>query len=275
MATEAPNLGTLGRLPREIRDIIWGYVCSPKRDQSPKTNSFASLRTCRRIYEELSAEIYNNETLTIRVSPRYQFNSWLCFENSRGAEWHVRDLEDARSRGFPNLPYQRLQEVKICVEPTEDTAGRDDAGQIICLFLKIQDVVDIIVQAAEGGLRNLNFDLVESERGKWYEGGMPKRTISQIQDVPTYIPEFDFTIVWFPFYPLRLRFPRMDLTQHFPRKLFDWLKEPQNVETDKSKRTVKAIRERTDRLYTHLDLALDGVEGETADMLRLHRFSTW
>jgi len=57
--------------------------------------------------------------------------------------------------------------------------------------------------------------------------------------------------------------------------LFDWLKEPQNVETDKSKRTVKAIRERTDRLYTHLDLALDGVEGETADMLRLHRFSTW
>ena len=47
------------------------------------------------------------------------------------------------------------------------------------------------------------------------------------------------------------------------------------METDKSKRTVKAIRERTDRLYTHLDLALDGIEGETADMLRLHRFSTW
>jgi hypothetical protein len=275
MATEAPGLGILGRFPREIRDIIWGYVCSPERDQSSKTNSFASLRTCRRIYKELSAEMYDNKTLTIRVSPRYQFNSWLCFENSRGARWHVRDLEDARSRGFSNLPYKRLQQVKICVEATEDTAGRDDAGQIICLHFKMRDVADIIVQAAEGGLRSLNFDLVESERGKWYGGGMPKRTISQIQGVPAYIPEWDFTVVWLPFYPLRLQFPSMDLTQDVPRKLFDWLKEPQNVETDNTKRTVKAIRERTDRLYTNLDLALDGVAGKTADMLRLHRFSTW
>jgi hypothetical protein len=142
----------------------------------------------------------------------------------------VRDLEDARSRGFSNLPYKRLQQVKICVEATEDTAGRDDAGQIICLHFKMRDVADIIVQAAEGGLRNLNFDLVESERGEWYERGMPKRTILQIQDVPAYIPEWDFTIVWLPFYPSRLQFPSMDLTQDVPRKLFDWLKEPQNVE---------------------------------------------
>ena len=101
----------------------------------------------------------------------------------------MRTLDPA---AFSNLPYQRLQEVKICVEPTEDTARRDDAGQMICLFFKIRDVVDIIVQAAEGGLRSLNFDLVESERGKWYEGGMPKRTISQIQDVPTYMPRIRF-----------------------------------------------------------------------------------
>ncbi len=275
MATETSSLGILGRFPREIRDTIWGYVCSPKRDQSSKNNSFASLRTCRQIYNELSAEVYDNATLTIRVSPRYQFNSWFCFEHSRGARWHVRDLEDARSRGFPNLPYKRLQQVKICVEATEDTAGRDDAGQIICLFLKMRDVAEIMVEAAEGGLRNLNFDLVESERGKWYEGGMPKRTILQIQDAPAYIPEWDFTIMWLPFYPLHLRFPSMDLTQDAPRKLSNWLKEPQNVETDNTKRTVKAIRERTDRLYIHLDLALDGVAGETADMMRLHRFSTW
>jgi hypothetical protein len=275
MAAETKNLGVLGRFPREVRDIIWEYICSPNHDQSPKTNSFASLRTCRQIYEELSAEVYDNETLTIRVSPRFHFNSWICFENSRGARWDVRDLEDARSRGFSNLPYKRLQQVRISVEAAEDTARRDDAGQIICLFLKIRDVADIILQAAEDGLRNLDFELVESERGKWFEGGMPKRTISQIQDVPAYIPEWDFTIVWFPFYPLRLRFPSMHVTQGLPEKLLDWLQDPQNVESDKTKRTGRAIRERTDRLYAHLDLALDTVEGDTADMLRLHRFSTW
>lgn len=124
---EDPNLGNLIRLPRELRDMIWENVCPQDDELNPSSkNSLASLRTCRQIYTELSPKVYEKEVLLVRISPTYQIGSWLCFQNSRGAKWHVKDLEDARTRGFSNLPYKKLKGVKIEIEATECTRGSRD-----------------------------------------------------------------------------------------------------------------------------------------------------
>ncbi|PMD59271.1 uncharacterized protein K444DRAFT_630880 [Hyaloscypha bicolor E] len=277
MTLQTPNLGILDRLPREVRDMVWEYICAPRGDQSnPHTkNNLASLGTCRQVYEELSAKVYDHETFIIRVSPRYQVNSWLCFENSRGAKWHVKGLEDARTRGFANLPYKRLKQVTISIEATQHIPGREDQGQIICLFFKMRDLTEILLEAKKGGLHNIELELLDLGTGKWYEGGWPKTTILLIQDAPSFVPEYDFSIVWLPLYSFASFLPSMKLGQ-LPCEMREFLMgEITAQEADQETRSDEKAKERSDILYAHFDLALDGEEGETADMLRLHRFSTW
>jgi hypothetical protein len=81
------NLGDLNRLPREIRNVIWEEVCPQDDELSPNLkNSLASLRTCRQIYTEFSAKVYDKEALLVRISPTYQIGSWLSFQSSHRAK---------------------------------------------------------------------------------------------------------------------------------------------------------------------------------------------
>jgi hypothetical protein len=82
----------------------------------------------------------------------------------------VKDLEDARIRGFSNLLYKKLKGVKIEIEATESQGSRD-RGQIICLLFNARDLVKA------DGPYNPEVNLVNTENGEWCERGGPKWTI--------------------------------------------------------------------------------------------------
>jgi hypothetical protein len=125
MPPESTSIGLLAQLPREVRDLIWEHFV-PSYGQ--RTN-LGILRTCRQSYEEVAPLVYQNEVLRFYISPTYQYQSWLSIVTRRGAELHLRDLQDATLRGFSSLPYTKLKGIRVEVEAPDST----DPGQIICL----------------------------------------------------------------------------------------------------------------------------------------------
>ena len=81
----------------------------------------------------------------------------------RGAELHLRDLQDAASRGFSSLPYTKLKGIRVEVEAPDST----DPGQVICLLKKAVSLVDLLSQV--DGLPDFEIHLMDSKPSKWSE----------------------------------------------------------------------------------------------------------
>jgi hypothetical protein len=221
--------------------------------------------------------VYDKEIFNFRISSKYKIGSWLCFENSRGARWHYKDLADA-VRAFSNFPYCKLKEIKISVEATDRSAEREDRAQIICLFLKTQDIHRILIDAK--GLQTLGFELVDSETGKWFEGERPKSTIKDVPDIREYLPEWDFVLILLSLHAIETYMDKhTQIWGKYPPGLQRWLdrlaRRIPRYEGISREGKKAAIEKRRDSCFAHLDLALDGEKGEPANMLRLHRCATW
>jgi hypothetical protein len=185
MASEAAGIGFLTQLPREVRDLIWKQFIPSKRQHT----NLSILRTCHQLYEEISPLFYKNEVLRFQISPTFQYQSWLSIMTRRGAEFHLRDLTDAISRGFVNLPYKRLEEIKVEIEAPASA----DPGQVVCLWKKVTNLVDLLSQA--GGLPNVKIHLQNSGLARWSTEGKAQKSIphqGDLYNIPgAYDPDFE------------------------------------------------------------------------------------
>lgn len=297
MKISDPSLGIFSYLPGEIRAIIWKYL-SPalhvRRSLPTKANQVSRdqriLCTSRKIYEEISAEVpsgYNDDDITIYVTPEYQYKVWLKAENTKGVRWMLESQQDAISRGFCDLPWHTLA-VRIWIFPPK----KDDSAQLICLFNKVRGLVEILRKAE--GFRCLWVIFGYTEETSWFDGSEPQCSIRDGDDSFLWAKEepwmnWDYDFIYPQFAQLRnARVARMysadtrGLQNQRMTNLF--------LKTSKIMRTKTPfglILNRWDgyddqqaelyfyRIFAKVERILDNLPTKTANMLRLDRFSTW
>jgi len=281
MASENTSIGLLAQLPREVRDLIWENFVPSHGQQT----NLGILRTCRQLYEEVSPLVYQNEVLRFHISPTYQYQSWLSIITRKGAELHLRDLQDATSQGFSSLPYTKLKGINVELEAPDAT----DPGQMICLWKKVISLTGMLSEV--NGLPDLEIHLVDaeplksSEESKWSTDGIAQQSIPCDRN-HEYYDEYDedFEAILQPF--CRLRNARsasvhvatkINAVSHLLENIaaFMILKEPFGCYIAEGEWSDNSTQKSLDRNFLQFDNALDDLPGTTARMLRLERFSSW
>lgn len=160
----APGMGLFAKLPVEIRLLIWEEFF-PVGYKRGKTD-LAILRTSKQLHAEILD--YIHKTMAILVfsirpdldeldqevdsATHLSFEIWSAsglLTSAGGAEdeellattprWRFTSAQDALSRGFEYLPLNVLASA-VFIEPPEP----EDPGQLICLCLRIQQVVELL-----------------------------------------------------------------------------------------------------------------------------------
>ena len=178
-----PSLGSFTALPRELRDQIWESLSVQRR--------FAIFQTSRQIYTEATHAFYNIQTLHFRISPEYQYKSWLTLESNFDAEWPPRlrvleSLDHALQQRLHQLPFEKLKKIKINIA-APDTA---DPGQLICLYKKCVDLAALL-ENAKHGLPDMEINLLDSAFAKWSSGNNRQPTSISI-DPERHFPYYEF-----------------------------------------------------------------------------------
>ena len=295
------SLGNLSRFPPEIRLQIWEefslHSIQHETDLVPaesKQPSLAFLQTSHWIHDEASTNLYKDVILRFQVSPEYKYQSWLTIESNAGRKWHLRDLDDALSRGFGKLPYEKLKGIHLEIQ----APCRKDPGQIVCLWKKCLDLATLL-ECSDRGLPNLKIHLRDSPRAKWFVDNEPQSSVAvdrkkrspprdkviDRSNEQSHIMDEDYKIALKPFCRLRnvksakVYLPEdMGLNNQFAyhmetvlarKELFgSWL-DFDNPWNDKS------LQDDQDQMFMDLDVELDMLPGITANMMRLERFSSW
>lgn len=293
----ASGLGVFAKLPSEIRLMIWNELC-PSGWHRHKTD-LAILRASKRIYAEALDQLYMSiEELTFFIKPefdRYKDLSYRGFEmrnkghrsddgESRGdsPRWIFSSAQDALSRGFQYLSLHIIPCV-VCIEAPDP----EDPGQLICLALRLQQLVDLLQSINKRPISRLVVRLGDLDQ--WVHGENKKPNFSLTgayagHNHLTYI-QSDVDAVIFPFYTLDN--VRTVLLDKDTAKLIcssDILEKAQTVIYDKSTMIIfntsspeapKHIGLRNIIFNFYLHHRLDTVPGRTANMLRLDRFVHW
>lgn len=311
-SSHSSHLGNLSRLPAEVRLQIWDNFSlfpiqsgpadpgSPISRQSRQPR-LACLQTSHRIHDEVSHHLYKDVVLRFHVWPEYNHRLWLLVESNAGNTWwSLRDLEDAVSRGFGKLPYEKLKGIQVEI----DAPCRTDPGQLVCLWKKCLDLTRLLENAARG-LPNLEIHLKDSRLAKWSVRGEPQMSVSYDRAYDrelcyppwaiypdtrymwnqTIIDDPDFEIVLSPFH--RLRNVQM-VKIYLPEDMVCNSDVAYGLETVLVKKEAfgtsldaddpwndKELQGDQDQIFMDLDMELDLLPGKTANMMRLERFSSW
>lgn len=279
------GLGTLASLPRELRDQVWQLLSMERR--------FAFIRASQQVLAEASPIkdriIYNGTVLKFNVCPTYRRNSWVDVETQFKPKWVLQNVDDAMRFGLHKLHYERLRRIEINIKAPD---GKDP-GQIINLYQKCVDLASLLGNA-RAGLPDLEINLLNSSLARWTLGGHPSSSVYyHLREHYAYGPfkyaiygsegsfYFDDTeIVVHAFCRLR---NAKSASLHKPwTKPYDHTEDdelialtvpdPFNVDLDQDDRD---DQRQLDEIFIGLDLALDILPGDTANMLRLDRFSSW
>jgi len=278
------GLGTLTSLPRELRDQVWHFSLIERR--------FAFIQASHHILAEASPirdrVIYNDTVLKFGVCPTYRHNSWLNVETQFKSEWVLQSMDHAMRSGLHKLHYEKLRRIEINIEAPD----WKDPGQITNLYKKRVDVASLLGNS-RGGLPDIEINLLDSPLATWSPDGSPSSIYYHLREHYAYGPardaeygsdgdfHFDDTeIVIHAFCRLRnaksANLHRSWIKSHDHTEdnelIALTLSEPFNVDLDPDDRD---DQRQLDEIFIGLDLALDLLPGDTANMLRLDRFSSW
>jgi hypothetical protein len=271
------NLGTLATLPREIRNLIFARL--------PR-NSLNLLLTSRQIYDEALPLIVACSVVEYQLSAVYQHECWRA---------------QKRSLVVDRLRWSGIHLVRVEITPVLSS----DPGQIACLLLKVEHLVDFLSQFSafdrvlglDIRLRNLGLGACDCdcERGRWadwakssFDMGSDARVDGRRRGCFSKLEECseDYQIILHPF--LRL-FGLPEVTIAIDGAVddertsllesYEEFIQREGYLEDRARardRTHCArILDSIDRCWMELDGRLDSLPGPTANMMRLHRFSTW
>ncbi|OJJ30772.1 hypothetical protein ASPWEDRAFT_85592, partial [Aspergillus wentii DTO 134E9] len=173
------SLGCLAQFPYEIREQIWLQFIPDGQDtvllRTPKTD-LRILRASKSIHDEISLLLYRRSCLEFDVSAIYyqRKERWTTVYLRRGrqeraqleepqATWILRNKEDARTRGFDNLPFHRIDRVVANLFAPDPK----DAGKLFCLWQRVRALVELLKGAEK--IRNLTIRLCKRDGQDWFD----------------------------------------------------------------------------------------------------------
>ncbi|KAL1961880.1 hypothetical protein VTN77DRAFT_960 [Rasamsonia byssochlamydoides] len=302
-----PSLGAFAALPPEIRLLIWDYFYpsghdTPSARKRNKTD-LSILRASRQLYEEISTHLFAHlDYVEFEVSPVYRRGWWIDFYDSwHRSRWTFHDGDDAKARGFLGLPYA---EMKIEIHILLLAPDPKDPGQLTCLWQKVNELIRFLQEMDSIGC--LTIRLEDTETTAWLDRDKGKPTVSIHEphdrrlwvDKP-YYPNTDFEVVLLPFHCLdnikEIEIYASDEFEEMPAGSFltfhdslvsiaaqiwrksDYYPRYSSTTTDEDRdANQRDVDEFRCRYVTRLlDWKLNRLGGNTADMLRLERFSRW
>jgi hypothetical protein len=292
-----PSLGMFSLLPAELRVKIWKFL-SPQLyigRSLPKNPDYLSgdqaiLLASRKIYAEVAAEVpsgYNGNNIAIFVSPEYEYKWWIEARNLKGVKWTLEDIPDASSRGFCDLPWHNLN-VQIWIWAPH----RSDRGQVLCLYQKTRDLVEMLKGVKE--FLNLRIFFADTETSSWFDDGQPQRSIDAqlglLHRTQLLGPKCDYEFIL----PLFLQIRNVKQVGIYSTAILDGKVEDmitggkfQMVEWSMMETVPYCSRTTQDYYYGQrigmgldqlsmlVEYLLDFLPSKTANMLRLARFSSW
>lgn len=176
------GLGALFQLPPEIRLQIWDHLplfpslCKLPDPHESLTSGhliFAILQTSRWLRDEICNFFYKDVVLRFHVVPEYQYQSWITVEKDPNITWQLQDLDDGLSRGFGQMPLEKLKGTVIEI----NAPSPEDPGQVICLWQKCLDLAQLLETHNERFPR-LEIILTDSASAQWFRKGRPQRNIA-------------------------------------------------------------------------------------------------
>ncbi|KAL3424173.1 hypothetical protein PVAG01_03454 [Phlyctema vagabunda] len=280
------SLGLFSLLPVEIRIMIWKQL-SPtlhvSRSLPRKPEYFSQFQgilfTSHRIQAEVAAQVpsgYNGKMMEISVSPKYDNRSWIKAKNHEGVQWDFKDVPDAISRSFRDLPWHELT-VRIWFW----APSNKDRAQILCLYKKVHALVEMLREAE--GFRSLKLIFAQTENTSWFDDCQPLYSIQSNE-------KRDYEYILPLFYQLRnvkmARAYSMEMLQGKQKNLkmhkllaiaeaVMEMKTPYGLPKEQVTKNDKLIEEALNNLFLLVERMVDLVPSETANMLRLERFSSW
>ncbi|KAJ9208438.1 hypothetical protein DTO280E4_3385 [Paecilomyces variotii] len=190
MASENMILGLFSGLPYEIREMIWKEFFPTSRHQHPlmsqrQKTDLSVLRANRALYDEISTLLYKNSCLTFTLTPAYVSWAVVTLDQSKehsndrhiGAKpiWSLESLADAKSRGFDNLPFHKIETVNVNLHPPNPRKK----GEIFFLWRKVTDLVTIFKKAKR--IHDLTIWLKKGIDGDWVDKWMKPHTSALYQ----------------------------------------------------------------------------------------------
>ncbi|KAL2063586.1 hypothetical protein VTL71DRAFT_5391 [Oculimacula yallundae] len=295
-----PSLGTLSILPPELRTMIWRKLSPtlhiarslPRKPNHLSPNQ-AILLTSRKIYVEVAAEIpsgYNDNAITISVLPEYKHKSWIRARNTKRVQWEFEDLQDATSRGFCDLPWHELR-VRIWIAPPE----RNDSAQIICLYKKVRALVEVLKKAK--GFRSLWVYFKHTKDTSWFDDARPQCSIEKMAHLLPWElgirgAKWDYEFI----FPMFLQIQNVKVAKISSSEIIEGKQEyaimNMNHKFAKGQEIMSTftinkaqnksvyyhgipIQVHLDAVFLRMERMLDDYPSNTANMLRLERFSSW
>ncbi|KAL2867487.1 uncharacterized protein BJX67DRAFT_380837 [Aspergillus lucknowensis] len=167
-----PGLGTLSRLPPEIRLCIYDWIPPYKRERhmqlrithNPRSG-LGILCASRKLYDEFSHHLYHGADLHFCMSPRIS-KSWVTVSILQlywcsWRFWHP----DPYIRAFRNFPYHR---VSVYIDVS--APNPEDGVQLIILWRKVNQLVDMLAKASS--IKQLTLSYYKSPKGHdWTRDG--------------------------------------------------------------------------------------------------------
>lgn len=277
---------------------------------SSDRQKLAILRTSQFLNEEVSSEIYQVFTISIRPRcsptpfqkiPATDINSSFAISNNFGDEWNIESFQHAISIGFvQGFPWHKVQHIRI-----EIGAPSPSDGELICAYQRTRDVVEMIQRPGKS-FKSIEVLLKDTEEEQWFSKGRPQITTaenydmmeSEREDIHNYevildlfnrLRHFNSAKVHTTQSPLGSnlddQFERLEKVVLVETTPFgDWKKHTHSFDFD-DKETSQRLGDR----YLMMERFLDRVKSpfgdyftftsiqnrSTADLLRLERFRNW
>ncbi|KAJ5773046.1 hypothetical protein N7457_007942 [Penicillium paradoxum] len=292
-----PSLGTLSKLPTEIRLLIWDYLLDTIHTQLPNHTTYSAnplsiLCASGYLYNEISSHLYHECTQHIVLDPEYDKHEWMKVRlQSRtvNVDLIFKNNEEAKTH-FQTFPHHRTNMVVYLAPPSSM-----DPGQVVLMWQKTTALVDLLIPTTStqqvrvctvGSWESIDPPTHwQGRRSDFFEMGGLQETISSPY---TYHPDQDIALL--PFLRLGLWFknPHIDvpalsddefnILHHHLSSLFNQKGFNHRFNTLHCLRKETAVFqiERTIiETDVFLDNSLDELPGITAAFLRLERFKHW
>ena len=288
MASQNDGLGTLGRLPPEIRVLIWHRLLLPPYVSFVfSKNHLAILRTCRQFNEEAWPIAYDGAVLRFHISTWDQERFWLKVSINGGVGFELKCLHDAVTRGFHSLPYKKLKRIGVIVE----AAACSWPCELIHLWRQVNNLVELLEHA--DGLPELRIHLRPKpncgRRWGWLEYGEPASMFWTKHNYAFKLNDRyydDYEAILMPFCRLRkVRSASIKMVEpfytdtipiFFSRVECVMMREmPFGRFRARPGWSDKEIQAELDDLWMRFDLAIDAFADVTDSSLHLDRYASW
>ena len=267
------GLGSFGLLPAELRIEIWQHfssIASSKR--------LTILRTSRQLRAEATPFMYQN--LVYCIKPLYQYLSGLqsnqpTSPSNFSFQRIDKGLSEADDHQFNTAPYQHLRKIFVDIE----APNPDDPAQVICLYRKCVALAEMLEARGYFGLPKIQITFLDSstDNSKWASDGKSQQSIRSFAGTDIQLVACSFAclckIKFVKFHGLASREDAL-YTANITR-LMMLTNEYHKWQYPILSVMDKEVRMESHRMFADVEALLDDVPGETANKMRLDRFSTW